>query len=423
MFFILASLPSQLVEFRRVSRFLRDRGELVRLFVDSERLLNEPGSELLPSGKAVRTSLRAWIAEKLSDSAFSRSVITSFNAATSEYERVRPSGVIVGEDGVGGNLAWIAAAKRKGIPVFVVPYEYSGIDQAIEAIRPNIGDYRVSGPIAWALAKWRPSWVKQIDGKDTLRLPLRFALGYEIAGVAPANPWTVHGGGADLLLAESPQMEQHYKNEAVPLEKIACTGSLAFDDLHRALQAAKPESDRLRILCALPPDYTGGRGPMPYGTLVGQWLDEARKHGNVTVQAHPAARTSLESIGVQCDTRDITALIAENDLLITSVSSIIRYALAAGRPVLNFDCYKFDYPDYVGAAGCVTVNSIGDFVAQFEQISSDFASYRTRAVNDAARWGVIDGKSKDRFAAALGLRSQTPTQCSERDLKATADDH
>jgi len=202
-------------------------------------------------------------------------------------------------------------------------------------------------------------------------------------------------------------MVAHYEKEGIPLAKIAHVGSLALDDLHEAIKQAPPREDTLRILCALPPDYMVERGPMPYRELIRAWLGEAMKYGRVTVQSHPSARESLRAIGVQFDTRDITTLIAENDLLVTSVSSVIRYALAAGRPVLNFDCYKFAYPDYVTATGCFTVSQIEEFGRQLSDMAGNFSFYRSRAVEDSSRWGVIDGNSADRIAAILGVGGQS----------------
>jgi hypothetical protein len=406
MFIIIASLPSQIVEFRRLARLLQERGEVVRLYVERESMLSEPGAEILPSPAAPGFNVRMLIAEKLSKSLFARTVFGSISAALHEYRRQMPEAVIVGEDGVGGNLAWIAAAKKLDIPVIVLPYEYSGAEQAIAAIRPNIDDFRVSGTIARLFSRLRPQWIRLVDGEPVLRLPLRLALAYEMAGVGPSNPWTVHGGQAGVLLAESPQMIAHYKREGVPEDKVFHAGSLAFDDLHRALLHAPRRGDSLRILCALPPDYTSDRGPLPYDELVRLWLNEARKHGDVTVQAHPSARESLTKIGVDFDSRDITTLIAENDLMVTSVSSIIRYALAAGRPVLNFDCYRFDYPDYAAAAGCKTVSSVTDYIGAIADIAAHFEAYARSTVDEAATWGTLDGKSADRIASILSLGGQ-----------------
>ena len=407
MFLILASLPSQLVEFRRLARILRDRGEIVRLLVEHEQLLTEPGAELLPRFDGQSLPVWAKLAVMIPGSkGFSKTVSGSFVAAQREYERAAPKAVIVGEDGVGGNLAWIAAAKERNIPVIIMPYEYSGVEQAIAAIRPNLRDFLVSGLLAKIFAKLRPAWMRVIDGYEVLRLPFRYALGYELVGVAPPNPWAVHGGNAGVLLAESAQMVAHYEKEGVPLAKIAHVGSLALDDLHEAIKQAPPREGPLRILCALPPDYTIDRGPMPYRELIAVWLEEAMKYGHVTVQAHPSARESLRAIGVQFDTRDITTLIAENDLLVTSVSSIIRYALAAGRPVLNFDCYNFDYRDYDAAAGCSTVSSMCGYARMLTEISGDYEHFQRRAAPDAATWGVIDGRAADRIAAVLGLSGQ-----------------
>lgn len=345
-------------------------GHATRLFVEKESLLTEPGAELLPN--------EADFAE-------------------------RPSGLIVGEDGVGGPLLWIAAAVKQGVSVYVVPYEFSGRKQIDNAILPEIEDHAVKGLGSWLFGLAHPRWLGWVDGRFVFRLPLRYAKAYEEAGIAPPLPWTVHGGRGTTLLSESPRMTRHYRREGLPARKIVEVGSLALDDLARELTKAPKRGDKLRLLCALPPDYTVQRGPMPYADLISRWVSETNKHGTVTLQAHPAARALLASMGYQTDTRDITALIANCDVLVTSVSSIIRLALAAGKPVLNFDCYRFDYEDYRDAAGCVTVTDEAEFKTTLKQMVRNFSRFGTAAVSDSSRWGALDGKAGERIVKALGL--------------------
>ncbi|HAU0491499.1 TPA: hypothetical protein JBG21_14710, partial [Legionella pneumophila] len=98
-----------------------------------------------------------------------------------------------------------------------------------------------------------------------------------------------------------------------------------------------------------------------YNDLVDYWISALKNLPNVKLlfQAHPAVtqeqRKYIESKGITLLTDDITKLITECDLLITSVSSVIRLAIVCKKPVINYDVYHFNYPDYLSAPGVIHV--------------------------------------------------------------------
>lgn len=312
--------------------------------------------------------------------------------------------MIVAEDGLGGNLAAIAEAKRAGIAVFVVPYEYSSKEQIH---RHCVAHVRQPGALGFAvMATVLPKWVTYTAVHGPLaRASLRSILSIELSGLRPRDVWTVHGGAGGKLLSESPRMTEHYADEMIPETKISEVGSLALDELATAMKRATPREDRHRILVSLPPDYFAERKPadfQSYEQMVEAWIGAARDLGEVVVQAHPAARDRLTSMGVEFDTRDIVELIAECDVLTTSVSSIIRLALAAGKPVVNYDCYRFRYDDYAGLRTCRTVY---DFVTLKAGLSFAATHLDLGTVEEAARWGSLDGRAGERMLKALGVGS------------------
>jgi CDP-glycerol glycerophosphotransferase (TagB/SpsB family) len=170
----------------------------------------------------------------------------------------------------------------------------------------------------------------------------------------------------------------------------------------------KREQGSTAVLCALPPDYTGERKGKAtfasYRELVEAWLDtlSALPSVKLTFQLHPAIRpqdAALIRDRVPVSNSNITRLIAHCDVLVTSVSSIIRLAIAARKPVVNFDVYGFDYPDYVGAPGVFNVRDMASFRDALTGLAAD--SLYDEAVASmkafAHRWGVLDRRAGDRL--------------------------
>src|SRR5690606_37376810 len=96
-------------------------------------------------------------------------------------------------------------------------------------------------------------------------------LARESLGITLNDAWVVHGGPANRLCVESPQMLEFYLEEGLPTEKLELTGSPYCDIMHRALErdaAARAAfltprritPGRTRILVSWPPSYHASRG-------------------------------------------------------------------------------------------------------------------------------------------------------------------
>jgi hypothetical protein len=272
------------------------------------------------------------------------------------------------------------------------------------------------------VARRYPHWVYVYEGEPLLRAPGTTILVEEILGLAPPLPWTVHGGHADRLVAESALMRDHYLAEGLPAHKIALTGALHHDELRRALDArdeirasiAEPfgiDPRRRLLVCAVPPSYVASRASCDFKTyraLLEFWTGSARAltDASVVFQLHPAISPDEEreivALGAKVSRASIGTLIAACDALVTSASSIIRMAIACGRPALNYDVYRFGYRDYDAAGGVLTVQEQREFL----RILSSFAANDRLAIETAAKqaacsaaWGVLDGRAGERMLA------------------------
>src|SRR5262249_43207371 len=151
----------------------------------------------------------------------------------------------------------------------------------------------------------------------------------------------------------------------------------------------------------------GGEFPS-YDAMVHAWgraLQRARQFA-VVIRPHP--RTLPQEIaslrdeyGLTVTDRDTASLIPHCDVYVACVSATIRMAIAAGKPVINYDCYRFRYRDFADVPGMVTVEDQTAFAQALERLSDaaarDILGARQREF--AARANVLDGRAHERMRA------------------------
>ena len=104
-----------------------------------------------------------------------------------------------------------------------------------------------------------------------------------------------------------------------------------------------------------------------YDDMIAFWGEclGAVKNWNVIVSRHPKTRPGrldgLRKYGVTLTDHDTAPLVPLCDLYVASVSATIRWALACGIPVINYDAYRLDFVDYVGLEGVVWMNARNEF--------------------------------------------------------------
>ena len=358
-----------------------------------------------------------------------------------QRERIAYAGSVLEAESAGvlilaGNLvhydapAFVHAAQRRGIPAIVAPSWMAGPLEAAEALHhlpASSTAYRFNG----AFAKLRPRWSFQHKGRTLLRLPIADALAMEWLGLAPPKPWVLHSGYQDATAVESIAMQDYCVAEALPSDQLRVTGSAAHDVLSRVRDRAVDATAELRrelsmsgdrpiLLSAVPPDmlYTGGRTECEfreYSALLDVWVKAlASVPGyDVVLSLHPSQKASewkhLEAHGARISTARIETLIPLCDLFVASISSTIQWAIACGKPVLNYDVYLYRYKDYVSATGVLLAETKADFLRLLEKLTSDIA-FRNEIVArqraSAPHWGVLDGGAVKRLVTLIDEKRQ-----------------
>ena len=166
------------------------------------------------------------------------------------------------------------------------------------------------------------------------------------------------------------------------------------------------EGQRL-LLCALPPSQFPRECEFSdYASLLSNWMQAlASIQGwNVVVRPHPRQAQSdiaiLEKFGVKVTTLDTASLVPLCDLYVASISATIRWAIACGKPVINYDVYQMKYSDYSEVKGVLTVYRWQDFISILNRLTSDelyFGEVQRFQQADNTQWGMLDGKSADRI--------------------------
>lgn len=352
---------------------------------------------------------------------------------------LRPDLVVLAEDNVEYiSGAWVRAAHRIGIPVMIVPYCLAGLDEPA-AVYANDVRHQADIPENRPLVRSYPQWVYEYQGRRLVRMPAHQALPLEWLGISSPLPWLMNGTYADVIAVESPFMRDYYLKQGVAREQIVLTGTAGDDAIHESLQNISLYREQLyacygmlterpMILCALPP-ITSAMAALreefsSYAEMLRFWLDCLREieNFNIFISLHPtmsredfAFLDELGWWGMALAPPDTARMIALCDIYIASVSSTIRWAIACGKPVINYDVYRFRFPDYRPARGVVTVERKEEFRQVLHRITSDkqyYEALRLAQIECQAYWGMIDGKSSLRLInLAEHLIEKRQVQC------------
>ena len=253
-----------------------------------------------------------------------------------------------------------------------------------------------------------------------LRLPVARAHAMERLGLAPTRPWVVNTGQVDGVAVESEFMRKLFAQHGVSLSKIHPTGHSAFDMLANAAAHREEiralwsrrfgyDQEQAVVLCAMPPDQYPGVAAAEfssYGALIDGWLsalEKVRSHFFPVISPHPnISNNYLEKIreaGFPVLDGGVANWLPACDLYVASVSSTIKWARACGKPVLNYDCYRYCYDDYLDAPSVFTVFDLASLETELQKLTEphEFSRLISASQRNSEYWGVLDGQAMKRL--------------------------
>jgi hypothetical protein len=377
-------------------------------------------TKLMRSTQAVNRRWAWWGAHFLVELLDLRASLVRVNAA---FDALRPDMLVMSIDLAGYDTgAYVKVAHQRGCKVLLISSMMSiGLDQA--EVYYNNRDYHVRGQTRKWLARVFPHWVFKHRGRDILRCPPGRVLAMELLRIAPPKPWLFNSSWADAFNMESDAMLEYYAAAGISREQMVVTGSTSDD----VMATAQPEmierrerlyltlglpADRPLILTALPPDFLDQPGGRPecdfreYDALVDFWLKTCCSvpDHNVIIALHPSVPSAdsvkFERYGARVAPLNTAELVPLCEVFVASISSTIRWAIACGKPVVNYDVYRYRYTDFVGIEGVLTFEEQHELVSVLHRLTTDPAyatEIRKKQAAVAPLWGRLDGKSGQRM--------------------------
>jgi hypothetical protein len=314
----------------------------------------------------------------------------------------------------------IKASHLENIRVIILPQYMASSLEWLEFVRENPKHQcNTRGNVLIGLLY--PRWVAKYKGKKLIALPGEQVLAQERLNIAPPLPWILHSGYSDAIALESEAACKFGISLGLPPEKMIVTGSITLDLIATILSKLLKEREKLFkrsnlksnqpiILSALPPDSLYMGRPecdfVDYSDLVEFWcraLASITTYNSLIV-LHPSACYEefkyIEAFGVKIVRGPTAIMIPMCDIFVSSVSATIQWAIACGKPVINYDVYRYRYIDYNCADGVIRTEEKSGFLNTLKKLTSDSKYYneisdKQKAI--AREWGILDGKAGERL--------------------------
>lgn len=384
------------------------------------------------SKNSVKRNLRALIKRSLPADWRSGSLCIQFKAQLS-YKRlarilldaVAPDFLILVDVNVeNGSGVLVNTAKARGITVGIFPYSICDATEAAETFYDS-RNHQVYGIWNRIAAQLWPRWVYTYKSRRLLRLPGAKVISQEILCNAAPVPWLPNSSRADFICAESVAAKSYMQRAGLPTNQIALVGSpcdklLAAARRERSVRRSElfsrfgwDESAPL-VLCAFPPNQLPIRERNcefdNFSKLVEFWMNTLKGLQGCFVGICPHPRMDVtelkpfESPNLKILSDTVLELIPLCECYVASASATIRWSIACGIPVINYDVYRYEYKDFSSAKGVLTTTSKGDFSDALIKIvkGGDFRAKMTDAQAEAAvEWGMLDEGFDDRLLQLL----------------------
>lgn len=304
--------------------------------------------------------------------------------------------------------------KLSNIPSIIVPFTIANTLEWSEAFY-NEPARSVSNGLNKLFSFIFPHWVHHYKNK-ALILPLELILIHEMLGITPNNPWLLNSGNIDFLAVESDAMKAYYVAAGIDAAYLKSTGALYNDELFQQRQLFKrDDNQKPMLLCALPPNQLLGREQLVefknYEAIIRYIISEMTRYADeyrLVISLHP--RITKESVAflrdypVTISTDNLTQLIPQSHLYISTCSATIRMAISCGIPVVNYDMYQYHYDDYVDAEGVITIHDKAAFSQTLQSLATDNTHYsviKNKQVKQSAQWGELNGKAGENLLAEI----------------------
>lgn len=318
----------------------------------------------------------------------------------------------------------VKAAKTIDVPVAVLPF---GLESANsfkqKLVRVNSRYLRKS--ILHNVASFLlPQWCTD-SANPILCASLGEIISLYILSSIPNLPNSPYGGCADYIFVESDFMERMYATLVHSSTIQLKTGSPQDDDLHSSLlnkdqikqaiaRSFNFDPKKPIIVASIPQDIPGAWPEQTsYSKLLMEFSKALSEHSgthNLIVCPHPKANpTFIKRFfsawpAITTANPPISHILPIGDFYVCSESSTIRMAITCRLPVINFDCYNFNYQFFGIKDGVVTINTGDELRKSLNSFCTHdklFQECLTNQKEAGHYFGKLDGNSNARISTAI----------------------
>jgi hypothetical protein len=338
-------------------------------------------------------------------------------AAAHVLDRFKPRSVIVSENGISGPLPFLSMAQERGVTCVTVPYgNCRVVDLEIDQESKRLAGTQIvpRGLLKILLQVLLSKWINKGPHRGAVMFQPQYIVALEAMGLTLDKPWICHGGPMELMCVENRTGYDQYVGEGLPRDKLALTGSPYCDEMLDAIQTDLDARSALhrpryitpgrpRILVSWPPDYHSmhvGKSEFDtYAEMTACYMHflKSLETCDVTVSLHPDAgeigQDALHQNGINVTSEHLIALFPKHDIFVTFFSSAIRWAIAAGKPIINIDLYQQNIKNFVHLAGVVHTRSFVEFSEAVRTVVSSpeaFAKLAAYQIAAAPDYGIMD---------------------------------
>ncbi len=249
-------------------------------------------------------------------------------------------------------------ARANKTRVFVFPQWFAGPKE----IEESLGHSQTYKP-----GKLRRSVIRMIDAKylrnvtiegSTFQMiPVRFSeiLMSWFTRSIPPEPWILHSGFADQIFVETHGAYSFAQSLGFSRQQISLTGSVYLDEIEAA-KSVKPKG--IRLVVAVAPDMFSSRKHAnlqfdSYEEYLEFLCSELIESGyqDAVLSMHPSDSGEydrlIESFGFKISRVPLHLLLMETQIFLATISATIQWAEHLRITTVNFDFYRYNYPDYL----------------------------------------------------------------------------
>ncbi len=329
--------------------------------------------------------------------------------------------LILGKDCVYYSTAcWVRAAKNIGVKTALIPFDEASSDTLAEH-RFDHKEHLILSEADEEIAAQHPEWVYEYKEQRLLLLSSPQIAALNELNISPANPWAYNSSNCDRILLDSEFQKSKYTQTNAVDQQLAVTGAVYQDLLAASYKNAKLKrkelldsfgwkDDKLLILGSLTPNKLSERDVelefSDYFEMLSYWTKCLIKDNrfNVILCLHPSVNYSevsfLENYGVKIIREDTATLIGVCDVYVVDCSATSRWALAAGKLVIDYDLLRYGLDFHSSLDGIIHIQSKKDFESVLDKLANgelepERAIVKSRA--DAGFWGEFDGRASSRI--------------------------